>query len=201
MSCSVLLSAWPICSEPVTFGGGITIENAGAPARALAPAANASAASHAAAIRASAEAELGRILPPPPRRYDVTVVGNAGPGDYAAIAETTPAGAMTAVRERDVHDAVTPRLGGLAMLTGVVAAMLIASNVPFLEGLFHDSRQPWAILSAAALVCLLGAADDRWDLDWMTKLAGQIIAAGILAWQGVAIVSLPIGNTLGVGSS
>ena len=26
-SCSVLLSAWPICSEPVTFGGGITMEN------------------------------------------------------------------------------------------------------------------------------------------------------------------------------
>ena len=48
---------------------------------------------------------------------------------------------------------------GWAMLAGVVAAMLIASNVPFLEGLFHDSRQPWAILSAAALVCLLGAAD------------------------------------------
>ena len=25
-SCSVLLSAWPICSEPVTFGGGITMQ-------------------------------------------------------------------------------------------------------------------------------------------------------------------------------
>ena len=25
MSCSVLLSAWPICSEPVTFGGGMTM--------------------------------------------------------------------------------------------------------------------------------------------------------------------------------
>ncbi len=25
-SCSVLLSAWPICSEPVTFGGGMTME-------------------------------------------------------------------------------------------------------------------------------------------------------------------------------
>src|SRR5581483_10825154 len=27
MSCSVLLSAWPMCSEPVTLGGGMTIEN------------------------------------------------------------------------------------------------------------------------------------------------------------------------------
>src|SRR5690625_6422277 len=81
---------------------------------------------------------------------------------------------MTAVRERDVHDAVTPRLGGVAMFTGVAAAMLIASNIPFLEGLYDGSRQPWAILAAAGLVCLLGAADDKWDLDWMTKLAGQV---------------------------
>ena len=26
MSCSVLLSAWPMCSEPVTFGGGMTMQ-------------------------------------------------------------------------------------------------------------------------------------------------------------------------------
>ena len=102
------------------------------------------------------------------------------------------AGAMTAVRDRDVHDAVTPRLGGLAMLAGVACALLVASNVPFLEGLFRDSRQPWAILAAAALVCLLGAADDKWDLDWVTKLAGQVLAAVLLAWQGVSLVTLPI---------
>ncbi|WP_299304984.1 MraY family glycosyltransferase [uncultured Brachybacterium sp.] len=102
------------------------------------------------------------------------------------------AGAMTAVRDRDVHDAVTPRLGGLAMLVAVVCAMLVASNVPFLEGLFRDSRQPWAILTAGALVCLLGAADDKWDLDWVTKLAGQVLAALLLAWQGVSLVTLPI---------
>ncbi|HEX7352440.1 MraY family glycosyltransferase [Brachybacterium sp.] len=102
------------------------------------------------------------------------------------------AGAMTAVRDRDVHDAVTPRLGGLAMLAAVLCAMLVASNVPFLEGLFRDSRQPWAILAAAVLVCLLGAADDKWDLDWVTKLAGQVLAALLLAWQGVSLVTLPI---------
>src|SRR5437870_2473909 len=34
MSCSVLSSAWPICSEPVTLGGGITIVNGSASGRA-----------------------------------------------------------------------------------------------------------------------------------------------------------------------
>ena len=28
-SCSVAVSAWPMCSEPVTLGGGITMEKAG----------------------------------------------------------------------------------------------------------------------------------------------------------------------------
>lgn len=104
------------------------------------------------------------------------------------------AGAMTAVRERDVHDAVTPRWGGLAMFAGVAAAMLIASNVPFLQPVFRDNAQPWAILGAAGLVCLLGAADDKWDLDWVTKLAGQVLAALLMAWKGVQLVTLPIGG-------
>lgn len=104
------------------------------------------------------------------------------------------AGAMTAVRSRDVHDTVTPRLGGTAMFAGVAAAVLVASRIPFLAPVFADDRKVWAILGAAGLVCLLGAADDKWDLDWVTKLAGQAIAAFLLAWQGVSIVSLPIGG-------
>ena len=35
-----------------------------------------------------------------------------------------------------------------------------------------------------------GEADDIWDLDWMTKLAGQFVAAGLIAWLGVQIYSL-----------
>lgn len=104
------------------------------------------------------------------------------------------AGAMTAVRSRDVHTEVTPRLGGLAMLAGLLAAMLVAPHIPFLAGLFANSSQPWAIVAAGALVSLVGAADDKWDLDWVTKLAGQVLAAALLAWQGVQLVSLPIGG-------
>lgn len=115
---------------------------------------------------------------------------------------TTPAvrllarrvGAMTAVRDRDVHDAPTPRLGGVAMFAGIAAAMLVAATVPFLAPVFQEGHQPWAILGAAALVVLLGAADDKWDLDWWTKLAGQVLAALLMAWQGVQLVSLPIGG-------
>ncbi|MCS6710920.1 undecaprenyl/decaprenyl-phosphate alpha-N-acetylglucosaminyl 1-phosphate transferase [Brachybacterium sp. EF45031] len=105
-------------------------------------------------------------------------------------------GAMTAVRARDMHDTVTPRLGGVAMFAGIATSLLVAAHVPFLHRLFDESRQPWAILAAAALVCAIGAADDKWDLDWMTKLAGQILAALLMAWQGVQLMTLPIGGII-----
>lgn len=104
------------------------------------------------------------------------------------------AGAMTAVRDRDVHDVITPRLGGLAMLAGVLAALAVASRIPFFDAVFHDSDEVLGIAGASAFVCLLGAADDKWDLDWVTKLAGQVLAALLLAWKGVQLVSLPIGG-------
>ena len=101
--------------------------------------------------------------------------------------------AMTPVRDRDVHSVPTPRLGGLAMLAGVVVAFVVASQMPFLADLFHQSQGPWAVLGGAAIVSLLGLADDVWGLDAMTKLAGQVLAAGLMAWQGVQLVSLPVG--------
>jgi len=101
--------------------------------------------------------------------------------------------AMTPVRDRDVHSVPTPRLGGLAMLAGVVVAFVVASRMPFLADLFSESQGPWAVLGGAAIVSLLGVADDVWGLDAMTKLAGQVLAAGLMAWQGVQLVSLPVG--------
>jgi UDP-GlcNAc:undecaprenyl-phosphate GlcNAc-1-phosphate transferase len=43
-------------------------------------------------------------------------------------------------------------------------------------------------------VVVIGFIDDLIELDWLTKLAGQILAAGLVAWQGVQIVSIPIGG-------
>ncbi|MGW2094054.1 MraY family glycosyltransferase [Promicromonospora sukumoe] len=102
--------------------------------------------------------------------------------------------AISAVRARDVHLVPTPRLGGLAMLIGIVVSVLLASQMPFLSGVFQD-RQAWGIVGGAAIVCALGWADDKWDLDWVTKLAGQVLAAGFMALQGVQLITLPIAGT------
>ena len=103
-------------------------------------------------------------------------------------------GAMTAVRDRDVHAIPTPRLGGIAMLIGFAAATLVASRLPFLSEVFENSRDPYAILSGAVVITLVGIADDRWDLDAVTKLAGQVLAAGVMVLQGVQMLWLPIGG-------
>ncbi len=107
--------------------------------------------------------------------------------------------AMTPVRDRDVHSVPTPRLGGVAMFAGVAVAFVVASQMRFLEGIFTESWGPWAVLGAAGVVCLLGALDDVFDLDALTKLAGQVLAAGLMAWGGVQLVTLPVGGVT-VGS-
>ncbi|WP_084105689.1 MraY family glycosyltransferase [Demequina sp. NBRC 110056] len=110
------------------------------------------------------------------------------------------AGAVTAVRDRDVHKLPTARLGGIAIFLGIAAGIVIAQNIPFLAPVFEASGAVWGVLGGAAIVCALGMADDIWDLDWMAKLAGQVLAALVMAWGGVQLVTVPIAG-LTIGSS
>ena len=102
--------------------------------------------------------------------------------------------AFTPVRERDVHSTPTPRLGGVAIFLGFAAASLVARELPFLKGVY-SSGQISGVLMGAAIVCLVGAIDDIRELDWLTKLAGQMLAAGLMAYTGVQLLSLPIFGT------
>lgn len=96
------------------------------------------------------------------------------------------------IRERDVHTNPTPRLGGVAMFIGVLVAFAVASQLPTFAIVFSEPAKILGLLGAALLIVLIGVADDIWDLDWLTKLAGQLIAAGLMAWQGIQILSVPI---------
>ena len=105
------------------------------------------------------------------------------------------------IRERDVHKTPTPRLGGIAMFLGVVAAFAVSSQHPFFDIVWAQPQQIYALLGATALIVIVGVADDLWDLDWMIKLGAQFLAAGVIAWFGqLQIYSLPIGG-LAIGSS
>jgi UDP-GlcNAc:undecaprenyl-phosphate GlcNAc-1-phosphate transferase len=102
---------------------------------------------------------------------------------------------MAEVRDRDVHAEPTARLGGLAMVGGLLAGLLLASKLPMMRAVFHDSNSAVALLSGVAIIVALGIVDDKWGLDAPTKLAGQVLAAGVMAFQGIAIIWLPIGGT------
>jgi UDP-GlcNAc:undecaprenyl-phosphate/decaprenyl-phosphate GlcNAc-1-phosphate transferase len=95
-------------------------------------------------------------------------------------------GAVARVRDRDVHEIPIPYFGGIAMYGGLVAAVLVAQHLPFLRsggaGLFDDA---WAVVAAGGMVCLLGVLDDLFELDALTKLGGQVLAAGFLVLNGV----------------
>ena len=100
-------------------------------------------------------------------------------------------GAITAVRDRDIHTVPIPRLGGVAMLLGFMAALLVASRLPYLSQIFRGGEMK-GVLVGALIVCAVGVLDDLRELDWLTKLAGQMIAAGVMAFYGVQLLSLPL---------
>ncbi|MEO7070564.1 MAG: undecaprenyl/decaprenyl-phosphate alpha-N-acetylglucosaminyl 1-phosphate transferase, partial [Nostocoides sp.] len=103
--------------------------------------------------------------------------------------------AYTPVRDRDVHRIPIPRLGGVAMLLGFGSAVLVAHKLPFLRQVFDTGGELWGVLAGAGLVCLVGAIDDVRELGALTKLAGQLLAAGVMAFEGVQLFSLPLGES------
>src|SRR6478672_11913267 len=88
-------------------------------------------------------------------------------------------GIMAEIRDRDVHDSPIPRLGGVGMLLGLYAAFLVAAQLPLLRRVFDSGDEIRGVLTGATVICLLGAIDDVWGLDAITKLAGQTLAAGL----------------------
>jgi UDP-GlcNAc:undecaprenyl-phosphate GlcNAc-1-phosphate transferase len=103
-------------------------------------------------------------------------------------------GAVDEPRERGLSDRATPLLGGLAIFAGVLVAMLA-----FLPAGYGEDAELWhGVLIAAALITLVGALDDRFDLHPLAKLAGQIVAAVIVVHYGVAVktITLPFAGTL-----
>ncbi|MFJ8197279.1 MraY family glycosyltransferase [Streptomyces sp. NPDC096152] len=102
------------------------------------------------------------------------------------------AGAMPEIRARDVHREPTPRLGGIAMFFGMCAGLLVADHLTNLNEVFEKSNEPRALLSGAALIWLIGVLDDKFEIDALIKLGGQMIAAGVMVMQGLTILWLPV---------
>jgi UDP-GlcNAc:undecaprenyl-phosphate GlcNAc-1-phosphate transferase len=108
-------------------------------------------------------------------------------------------GALAEIRGRDIHTVPTARWGGLAMWSAMALTSMIVQHLPLVGKSFgHESQ---GIFLAATAILILGMADDRFQLDALTKLAGQVFAAGILLLYGVQILWLPINGVITLPSN
>jgi UDP-GlcNAc:undecaprenyl-phosphate GlcNAc-1-phosphate transferase len=105
-------------------------------------------------------------------------------------------GAIDEPRERGLSDRPTPLLGGLAIFAGALVAGLVWLPAGYAA---EQQGQLWhGVLLAAAVITLVGALDDRFELHPAMKLLGQVIAAVIVVHFGVAVkaITLPFAGRL-----
>jgi UDP-GlcNAc:undecaprenyl-phosphate GlcNAc-1-phosphate transferase len=98
-------------------------------------------------------------------------------------------GAIDVPVDRSLHQVPTPKLGGLAILAGVLLAGAL---------FMHWGDNTRAILAGAAVIALVGAIDDVFDLGPGWKLLGQVVGAAIPVFNGVTVhdVTLPFVGSL-----
>jgi UDP-GlcNAc:undecaprenyl-phosphate GlcNAc-1-phosphate transferase len=101
-------------------------------------------------------------------------------------------GLLDEPRERGLSERMTPLLGGVAILAGVLVAALVFLPI--------DATYR-AILGGALLITVVGAIDDVLDLHPAIKLAGQVAAAALPVANGVTVdnFTLPFVHRVDLG--
>ncbi|MBC7266055.1 MAG: undecaprenyl/decaprenyl-phosphate alpha-N-acetylglucosaminyl 1-phosphate transferase [Coriobacteriia bacterium] len=102
---------------------------------------------------------------------------------------------------RHVHSGVIPRIGGVAMFSGIVAGVLLQLLGERLLGwrpvLAASPRQVLAMAAGAAVMFGVGVVDDVVEMNPGAKFLGQIVAALVVALGGLRIGY--VGNPFGGG--
>ena len=94
-------------------------------------------------------------------------------------------GLLDRPNERSSHQTVTPRTGGLGIVIGLLAGLLLAPADLGPPGLR-------ALLAGGLLVAGVGLVDDRFGLPAWPRLAIQLIAASGLVWTTGGLERLPL---------
>jgi UDP-GlcNAc:undecaprenyl-phosphate GlcNAc-1-phosphate transferase len=90
--------------------------------------------------------------------------------------------------DRKVHPKPTPTVGGLAIFLGIAVGIGVSHLLPFLASLHEISSDPDAALLAALVIVVVGLLDDTREVSPLGKLAGQVLAAGLLVLLGVQLL-------------
>jgi UDP-GlcNAc:undecaprenyl-phosphate/decaprenyl-phosphate GlcNAc-1-phosphate transferase len=87
-------------------------------------------------------------------------------------------GAIDKPGRRKIHDSVMPRLGGVAVFAGFLAAASL---------LIGREEKITGLLLGGTIILLLGIADDIRGLSPKTKLLGQLLAASVIVYFGIRV--------------
>ncbi len=93
-------------------------------------------------------------------------------------------GFMDYPSSRKIHVHPIPKLGGVAIYSAFMIALLLAGNRFYIPQLF-------SILLGATIVSFMGIWDDRWGLRPLAKLVVQVMAALLLYLSGVRVQLFP----------
>lgn len=95
---------------------------------------------------------------------------------------------------RHGHAAPTPRLGGVAVAAAFFVALLVVglSDHRAAHLLLGDGRRVLALVLGGAAALGIGVADDLMGLRPMTKLAGQVVVASVVAGLGLRVELLAV---------
>ena len=107
----------------------------------------------------------------------------------------TAAGRVTQVREDRWHKRPTPILGGVGIFLGFGIVVWVSSillgqlplNIPASgRGILPLSTFE-ALVAASGIAFLVGLADDFFELNPISKLVGQLLAASVLLMSGIGL--------------
>lgn len=109
-------------------------------------------------------------------------------------------GAIVQPSGRTVHPKPIPTLGGLAMVAGVLVGVLVAYRIPQFHNLFQLSGVQGMVI-AGLVIAAVGVVDDLRAISAPAKVAGQVLAAGILVLNGFLLLFfyLPRLGTVSLG--
>ena len=96
----------------------------------------------------------------------------------AVIMLAKKTGALDAPNARKVHKKPIPRIGGLAIYTGFMAAIIFVAIKFNLDA--ESLRETIGLVVSGSLIVALGLIDDYKNLPAKIKLLGQIVAAAVL---------------------
>jgi UDP-GlcNAc:undecaprenyl-phosphate GlcNAc-1-phosphate transferase len=93
---------------------------------------------------------------------------------------------------RKMHTVPIPRLGGIAIVLAYTGSFAILLSADLHGSLVVQQSLPlvWRLLPAAGLIFVIGLLDDLVGLKPWQKLLGEILAAGLVCFNGIHIESL-----------